>query len=154
MSLNYRQGGPAINVPIRATLLSSDNDRDSRPRFAEILLIFLIFQQAVSSHLNGSTRMWYLERVGSVHARGLRCGDDLRGDLRRPCETSSEIRRGATPWLSTPCLRCHTTLVPWSLTLMPGPWRFTMASIMRRISTIGTPRSRTIPTIRARRSRP
>src|SRR5208337_129722 len=48
---------------------SSDNDRGSGPRFAEILLIFLIFQQAVSSHLNGSTRMWYLERVGSAAVR-------------------------------------------------------------------------------------
>lgn len=56
--LYYRQE-LAVNVPIRATLyLTSDNDRGSGTRFAEILLIFLIFEQAVSTHLNGSTRMW------------------------------------------------------------------------------------------------
>ena len=42
----------------RSVIYASDNDRGSGPRFAEILLIFLIFQQAVSTHLNGSTRMW------------------------------------------------------------------------------------------------
>jgi len=55
--LYYRQEELAVNDSIRATL-SSDNDRGSGPRFTEILLIFLIFQQAVSTHLNGSTRMW------------------------------------------------------------------------------------------------